>query len=149
MDIDVNKIEGHIRNANIEDYEIVKDYIRKMNLEAMGESIDDEILDFRTKLCINDKFFYLYCDINNNPTSMVKIHPTPPDCFRINMVFTDKLYRAKGYAKKMLYEVIKETQKHGEIYTLFVDQKNPVSNKLYRDLGFYVIEDNYDVRIMN
>ena len=36
----------------------------------------------------------------------------------------------------------------GNTFTLFVDKQNPISNKLYRDLGFYVVEDNFDVRII-
>ena len=147
-DIDLSNIPGAIIKPTLDDFVIVKDYVNKMYQEALEESYDDEILDARAHSFISDGNTYLF-KCNNKITSIVRFYPTPKGCMRISLVFTDKLYRGKGYAKKMLYLLINEFKNDYECFTLFVDKKNPISNKLYRDLGFYVVEDNVDARLIS
>lgn len=140
--------EGRIEIATMDDFFIVRDYTKKMHLEAMNENTPDEILDARVKAFINNKGTYLYYNKDNIITSIVNISPTPKGAYRISLVYTEKKYRNNNYAKEMLYLLIKKLAPSGNIFTLFVDKLNPISNKLYRDLGFYVVEDNVDVRII-
>ena len=145
--INLSMIPGETIVATINDLIVVKDYINKMYVEAMGETYDDEIIEARAHAYINDGNTYLF-KVNDKNTSIVRIYPTPKDTGRISLVFTDKEYRNCGYAKRMLYDLIKMLKEKYECFTLFVDKQNPISNKLYSDLGFYIVEDNMDVRII-
>lgn len=53
----------------------------------------------------------------------------------------------KGYAKAMMYLITKELIKEVKYLTLFVDKANPISNKVYKDVGFNILTNNYDYRI--
>lgn len=147
-EIDSSSITGTIIRPTLDNFDIVKDYINKMYTEALEESYDDEIIEARARSFINDGYTYLFKS-NDNITSIVRFYPTPKGCMRISLVFTDKKYRGNGYAKKMLYLLINELKKEYECFTLFVDKKNPISNKLYKNLGFYVVEDNIDTRLIS
>ena len=58
------------------------------------------------------------------------------DSCRITHVYTRKEYRDKHYAKKVVNYIKNEILDLGFIATLNVDQKNPISNHLYKSLGF-------------
>lgn len=146
--LDLKNIKGGIIKATLDDFVIVKDYINKMYIEAMGETYDDDIIDARAHAFINDGYTHLF-KVGDDITSIVRTNPTPKGACRISLVFTDKQYRGRSYAKKMLYQLIDGCKDEFECFTLFVDKQNPISNKLYRDLGFYVVEDNIDVRIIS
>ncbi len=66
----------------------------------------------------------------------------------INYVYTPKQYRGKGYAAANMYYLSKEMLDKGNRFcTLFVDKKNPVSNRVYKKIGYEILEDQYDYRL--
>lgn len=68
--------------------------------------------------------------------SMAKSTPGSERDRRISAVYTRDAYRGKGYARKVVNTLKNEILLSGKIATLNVDKKNPVSNHLYRSLGF-------------
>lgn len=55
---------------------------------------------------------------------------------RITNVYTRGIYRGKGYARKVVNTIKNEILAAGKTATLNVDRRNPVTNHLYRALGF-------------
>jgi len=55
---------------------------------------------------------------------------------RLSNVFTFQEYRGKGYAKKIVSNILNEIIDSGRIACLNVDQNNPISYHLYKSLGF-------------
>ena len=51
-------------------------------------------------------------------------------------IITRDEYRGKGYARKVVNTMKNEIINTGMIATLNVDQNNPISNHLYKSLGF-------------
>lgn len=55
---------------------------------------------------------------------------------KITNVYTRDEYRGRGFARKVVGSVTAEILAAGKIATLNVDRRNPVTNHLYRALGF-------------
>ncbi len=55
---------------------------------------------------------------------------------RIAYVYTRPEYRGKKLAKKVVANIVNETLEKGIYLSLNVDQENPISNQLYKSLGF-------------
>ena len=58
------------------------------------------------------------------------------ESMRITNVYTREAYRGKGYARKVVNAIKNEILAAGKNATLNVDRRNPVTNHLYRALGF-------------
>jgi predicted GNAT family acetyltransferase len=67
----------------------------------------------------------------------------------IAYVYTPEEYRGKGYAAANMYYLSKKLlEQGGEFCTLFVDKKNPLSNRAYEKVGYKILEDSYEYRIV-
>lgn len=58
------------------------------------------------------------------------------ESMRITDVYTCETCRGKGYARKVVNTIKNEILAAGKTATLNVDRRNPVTNHLYRALGF-------------
>lgn len=58
------------------------------------------------------------------------------ESMRITNVYTREPYRGKGYARRVVNTIKNEILAAGKTATLNVDRRNPVTNHLYRALGF-------------
>ena len=56
--------------------------------------------------------------------------------YRITHVYTRVEYRGMGYAKKVVNTIKNEILDMGYIATLNVDMSNPISNHIYKKIGF-------------
>ena len=74
--------------------------------------------------------------INNQIVSMGAYSNGPDNSCRITHVYTKPEYRGMGHARKVVNTIKNEILDNKKIPTLNVDQKNPISNHLYKSLGF-------------
>lgn len=68
--------------------------------------------------------------------SMAKIQQSSQTAYKISAVYTRDAYRGQSWARKVVNTCKNEIIQLGYIATLNVDQKNPITNHLYRSLGF-------------
>ena len=68
--------------------------------------------------------------------SMAGISAATPNAMKIAAVYTRPAYRGKGLARLVVNTAKNEILAQGKIATLNVDKKNPITNHLYRSLGF-------------
>ena len=68
--------------------------------------------------------------------SMASIAKDTEDSLKIDHVYTRPEYRGHGCARKVVNNIKNEIISMGKTASLNVDQKNPISNKLYYSLGF-------------
>lgn len=67
----------------------------------------------------------------------------------INAVYTPPEHRGKGYCQNTVAAICQEKLNEGKEYcTLFVDKKNPISNRVYQKIGFEIIEDCYEYKLV-
>ena len=66
----------------------------------------------------------------------------------VSGVYTPPEHRGKGYCQVTVAALCRELLASGKGYiTLFVDKKNPISNRVYRKIGFDILEDSSDYRL--
>ena len=68
--------------------------------------------------------------------SMAGISTATDQALKIAGVYTRPAYRGKGLARLVVNTAKNEILSQGKIATLNVDKKNPITNHLYRSLGF-------------
>lgn len=68
--------------------------------------------------------------------SMASVGVATPDALKIANVYTRPEYRGRGLARMVVNAAKNEILAQGKIATLNVDKKNPITNHLYRSLGF-------------
>lgn len=140
--------EGEIKRATLKDKDFIKSAYIKFNKEALGEETDDQQIDSLIEDIINNSLIYVYKNKFNEVTSCVKALVNLPHGVTLNFVYTDIKYRNHGYAKNMISLICQQLIKQKEYITLFVDKTNPISNKVYLDVGFDYFYSNYDCRVI-
>lgn len=127
--------------------EKIVDIERNFYKEAMFLDETDEYFNKLADKFINDKVFYMLLDEHDEIITCV-VSRKINDFYNLSFVYTNKAYRNKGYSKKILSTIIHELLKEVSYITLFVDKINPISNRLYKDLGFEITVAMYDYALI-
>lgn len=141
--------KGNFRVANIEDKELLIDWHIKFSKEALNEEMIYE--DFKDKFeqRIQNENFYIFEDEKGKPVAMIASTRQLINGVSVSLVYSSKEVRGKGYGLAVVYNLSKEYLSRGNKFcSLFVDKKNPVSNGVYKKIGYKILEDNYDYRII-
>ncbi len=139
---------GTIKLATMEDLEFIKKVYLQFSKEALNEHLSDEEVNTNAINKINSQGVYLYYNQENKITSCVNVSKFMPNGYTLNLVYTDLSMRNKGYAKNMISLICQKLLKSAKYVTLFVDKKNPISNRVYLDIGFTYLNEDYDCRLI-
>jgi predicted GNAT family acetyltransferase len=60
---------------------------------------------------------------------------------RVNMVFTPKALRGRGYASALTAYVTQLVLDDGQVASLYTDLANPTSNKIYQEIGYEKVDE--------
>jgi len=83
------------------------------------------------------------------PVSMAAFTKQLKKGISVSLVYSDARKRGMGYGVAVVYNLSKLYLERGnEFCSLFVDKRNPVSNGVYTKIGYKIIEDNFDYRIV-
>lgn len=145
---EIKLAEGKFRNAKLDDLDIIAKWMVEFASDALGESVfyDDQIP--KAKHMIESRAFYVFENTEGILVSMAAAARQLPNGVCINYVYTPEQYRNKGYAATNMYYLSKSILDQGNQFcTLFVDKKNPISNRVYKKIGYEIIEDQFDYRL--
>lgn len=142
------KTTGTIKLATMENLEFIKKVYLQFSKEALNEHLSDEEINNTAINKINSQGVYLYYNQEDEITSCVNVSKVLPNGYTLNLVYTDLSMRNKGYAKNMISLICQELLKSANYVTLFVDKQNPISNRVYLDIGFNYLTENYDCRLI-
>lgn len=142
------KTTGTIKLATMENLEFIKKVYLQFSKEALNEHLSDEEINNTAINKIKSQGIYLYYNQENEVTSCVNVSKVLPNGYTLNLVYTDLSMRNKGYAKNMISLICQELLKSANYVTLFVDKQNPISNRVYLDIGFNYLTENYDCRLI-
>lgn len=135
--------QGFMRLAALEEIDILVDWgydFGRMEGETSKEVVRTNILRR-----INDQHLYVWDD--NGPVSMASLARPTRNGTTINYVYTPQAYRKKGYASSCVAALSKEILASGKQFcALFTDEKNPTSNKIYKEIGYKPIMKTYVIR---
>ena len=129
--------QGYFRTAELKDEETIVSWLKAFHLELMGEDVlaanSQNFLE-RTHKRIQDGKLYLWVD--DIPVSMAgSIRPTK-NGVSIGAVYTPQQFRNNGYASTCVAMTCRELLKSYSFCVLYTDLSNPVSNSIYKRIGF-------------
>jgi len=143
------QVTGHLRLAVTEDIALVVEMYQNFLFKTLKEEVEKEKVHDEIARMTKNKQLYVYFNKENHLTSCLRLLENFSEGGTLSFVFTDEKYRTRGYAKEMIYLLAKDYFKTKKFLTLFVDQTNPISNKLYTNIGFKYWQENYDYRLEN
>ncbi len=89
----------------------------------------------------------MWVDDGDTPRHLTGANPPAYGVARIGPVYTPKEHRGRGYASAAVAEVSAQLRAEGNRVTLFTDQANPTSNRIYLALGFEPVVDMVELTI--
>ncbi|UVI30119.1 GNAT family N-acetyltransferase [Paenibacillus spongiae] len=126
---------GLLRPAASQDVNIVAEFKAGFSEEALGAAVDPASLRSAAEQIIAGGGLYLWL-VEGKPVSMANIAHRSPRHARINAVYTPPAERYKGYASAIVAELCAIAMKEGLEPMLYADLNNPVSNRVYKNIGF-------------
>jgi hypothetical protein len=125
-------------NAKESDFDVIFDWIQNFHEEVLIGTDDKSYLKNHVDLVLNNNNVFVWKTKNEGvPVSMVFRERPQTDTISIGYVYTPKSLRQKGYATSLVYDVCKRSLREGYKYcTLFADEVNPISNSIYKKIGF-------------
>lgn len=132
-----------IREATIQDAEIIAQNNNLMAVETEGKELEWDIIFNGVKAVINDanKGFYLVVEDEGKVAANLMITFEWSDwrnstIWWIQSVYVVKEYRRKGLYKALYEETKKRAKEAGvKVIRLYVEQENKVAQKTYENLG--------------
>ncbi len=83
---------------------------------------------------------------DSQPVSMAARGRPTPNGEAVNMVYTPSRFRRKGYATAVVARLSQQILDKGKSFcTLYTDLSNPVSNSIYRKIGYSPKADVVDI----
>lgn len=135
------------RLAQQSDLSLLNEWTLKFSEEALHTTPDFASVNERSMERISKKQCYLIYDEQNKPRAMGLLTRPMKKGIAISLVYTEKASRGLGYGMAVAYYLSKAAFEMGYQYvSLYVDKSNPISNKVYRKVGFEVISDQSDYR---
>ncbi|MEG2017960.1 MAG: GNAT family N-acetyltransferase, partial [Clostridium sp.] len=141
--------QGSFRTANCEDMDLLIDWYNNFAKEALNEEVLIEKAKAYLKVKLESNCLYIFEGENQKPMAMAAATRQLTNGVSVSLVYSSKEARGKGYGLAVVYNLSKEYLARGNKFcSLFVDKKNPISNGVYKKLGYKILEDNYDYRIV-
>lgn len=131
-----HKVAGVMRLATSADLPLVKQWLVGYTSETHGPTIAIERHIVAQRLHIW---------VNNGPVAMASVSGMTPNSARISLVYTPPAQRGQGYGQAIVAGLAQKMLGQLSFCTLFTDIDNPVSNSLYRKIGFKPVCDFVDM----
>ncbi|MGD9910732.1 MAG: GNAT family N-acetyltransferase [Candidatus Izemoplasmatales bacterium] len=138
-------LKAKMEVATMDDIETITSFEMMFMKEALHETVlQSDQYERARKHIASNRLYKLV--VNNEIVSIVMVSRELQGGRAISLVYTLEDYRNLGYSSTLVYQVCEQLlhQEHYDFVTLFVDKSNPVSNRVYLKVGFYISEANYD-----
>lgn len=140
---------GGVRKAGMSDLDLIVGWKCAMMREALGEESVPERVRSTTLDQLERSVVWLMENEAGEPVSMANSGRMLPHGACVSGVYTPPEHRGHGYCQNTVAALCRDLLASGKSYvTLFVDRKNPISNRVYRKIGFLVLEDASDYRLV-
>lgn len=145
--IEPSPCPGTVRKANMSDLDLIVDWKCAMMREAVNEEPEPQRVRNTTVDQLERSVVWLMEDEHGEPVSMANSGRMLLHGACVSGVYTPPRHRGHGYCQNTVAALCRGLLSSGKSYvTLFVDKKNPISNRVYRKIGFDVLEDASDYR---
>ena len=132
-------IEGQMREASEKDKHTLHQWVSDFTSEV-GEPQDREDVIKTVQRGLSDRRMYLWED--RGLRSIAARSAPSSHGVRINLVYTPPEYRARGYASACVATLSQAMLDSGRKFCcLFADVSNPISNSIYKRIGYSPVCD--------
>ena len=135
-------VKGDLRKAVPSDQERLIDWVRHFwaDTNAVQESNAESLVDRR----VSAGQVWLWDSAG--PVSMAGLTPPVEGVVRVQLVYTPPEHRGKGYASACVASLSKQVRDEGHRCILYTDLGNPISNSVYRRIGYSVVAEGIQYR---
>jgi predicted GNAT family acetyltransferase len=130
-------VSGAPRQASSDDVDMVVRWAYAFHDDA---STQEPVNPDRTRARIGLGQTWLWED-GGEPVSMVTRSDPAGGVARVNMVYTPKALRGRGYASALTAHVTQLVLDDGLVASLYTDLANPTSNKIYQAIGYKKVDE--------
>lgn len=146
---DIKPVEGVNRLATPEDAKLVAEWMIEFQMEALTSEMDYEAALNKAEKQIEEGKIHFFEDSLQKIVSMAIAARKLARGITITYIYTPEEFRGKGYAAANIYYLSKELIEQGnEFCSLFVDKRNPLSSRAYEKVGYKVVGDCYEYKIV-
>jgi ribosomal protein S18 acetylase RimI-like enzyme len=129
--------EGRLRQAGPPDRSLMIPWTRAFQ-DEIGESANDTELRVDRALAAGQIWLW---DQNGQTTSMAVGREAAQAVVRLSGVYTPPEKRNRGYAAACVYALSKQLRSRGYRCILYTDLGNPISNSIYRRIGYKAVAE--------
>lgn len=134
-----------LREATSNDNEILFKFTNEFHKEALGENLENEVIQEKINNYFKRGYFVLEDD--GKIVSQAILARKLKKGASVSGVYTPKNLRGKGYAYNLVYRLSKQCLDNGAEYcVLYTDDTNPISNHIYEKIGYKRRADCYDIK---
>lgn len=146
---EIKPVDGKSRLAVQGEEKLITEWMVQFQIEALASEIDYESALEKATQLIRENKLYVFEDTEQKIVSMAAATRKLAHGIAINYVFTPEEFRGMGYAAANVYYISKEILENGAKFcTLFVDKKNPLSNRAYEKVGFCILDNIYEYKLL-
>jgi predicted GNAT family acetyltransferase len=146
---EINPASGISRLALASEVKLITEWMIQYQIEALAKEVDYESALASTSNLINHNKLYVFEDTQQTVVSMAATTRQLANGIAISYVFTPEEYRSMGYGATNIYNISRKYLEEGnEFCTLFVDKKNMLSKRAYEKVGYYIIDDMYEYKLL-
>ena len=134
-------VKGHFRKAIIEDRERLIDWVCRFYADTgVQDSSSESIVDKR----LHTGQLYLW---DNAGVVSIASRTVPVEgVVRVQLVYTPPENRSQGYASACVASLSKQIRDEGYRCILYTDLGNPISNSVYRRIGYRAVVEGIQYR---
>lgn len=133
-------VAGEPRPATDEDADLLVGWFDAFFVEAFGSASNPEASRGVLAAITAAGGHVVLWTVNGEPVAMARVHGCLLGMSRIGPVYTPPEHRGHGYGAAVTAEASQRTTARDVV--LFADDANPVSNRIYRRLGFVPVGEN-------
>ncbi|MET0450462.1 MAG: GNAT family N-acetyltransferase [Mycobacterium sp.] len=134
---------GEVRLAAVEDTELVVQWLDAFFVEAFDQP-SNPVASRGVLRAIHDADGHVVLwTVNGSPVAMARVHADLLGMSRIGPVYTPPDRRGHGYGAAVTTAAVRYAHRDGaRDVVLFADDANPVSNRIYRRIGFVPVAEH-------
>ena len=134
-------VSGHFRKAVLSDRERLINWVRHFYTDTgVQDSSSESIVEGR----LSAGQLWLWDD--SGAVSMAGLTPPMEGVVRVQLVYTPPEHRGKGYASACVASLSKRIRGEGYRCILYTDLGNPISNAIYRRIGYRAVVEAIQYR---
>lgn len=142
-------VSGTIRRAEKGDLGTICQWEHAFYREALHEEADPETVRQRTRERVEKGVIRVLELPGGELASMAHTSRETEQGTAVSGVYTPPEHRGRGCCQATVGALCREQLARGKSYcTLFVDKRNPISNRVYRKIGFQVLEDCSEYKLV-